>query len=104
MIEAIQNNGKTDNKDKKILDLAKKNRSLQLQVESLKTKAAKAAEFALKMKNERDNEEQESMSTSSPKKTGNITMAETTSTISGLDLDKKVKECEKKITKLRNEK
>ena len=30
-------------KDKKIIDLAKKNRALQLQAESLKTKAAKAA-------------------------------------------------------------
>lgn len=57
MVEAIQNSGKTDFKDKKILDLAKKNRSLQLQVESLKTKAAKAAELALKFKNEKDNEE-----------------------------------------------
>ena len=37
-------------KDKKIIDLAKKNRGLQLQVESLKTKAAKAAEIALKFK------------------------------------------------------
>lgn len=41
-------------KDKKILEIAKKNRSLQLQVESLKTKAAKAAEIALKMKKEND--------------------------------------------------
>ena len=41
-------------KDKKIIDLAKKNRSLQIQVESLKTKAAKAAEIALKMKKEND--------------------------------------------------
>ena len=30
MVEAISNGGKTDNKDKKIIDLAKKNRSLQL--------------------------------------------------------------------------
>ena len=37
-------------KDKKILDLAKKNRTLQIQIESLKTKAAKAAEISLKMK------------------------------------------------------
>ena len=36
------------------MDLAKKNRSLQLQVESLKTKAAKAAEIAIKMKKEND--------------------------------------------------
>ena len=56
LVETVS--GKTaqsDNlKDKKILDLAKKNRSLQLQVESLKTKAAKAAEIAIKMKKEND--------------------------------------------------
>ncbi len=41
-----------DIKDKKILELAKKNKALQLQVESYKTKAAKAAEIAIKIKNE----------------------------------------------------
>lgn len=41
-------------KDKKIIELAKKNRALQLQAESLRTKAAKAAEFALEMKREND--------------------------------------------------
>lgn len=39
-------------KDKKIIELAKKNRNLQMTVESLKTKAAKAAEVALKFKGE----------------------------------------------------
>ena len=39
------------------IELAKKNRALQLSVESLKTKAAKAAEFALKLKGERDESE-----------------------------------------------
>lgn len=37
-------------KDKKIIELAKKNRALSLQVETLKTKAAKAVELALKFK------------------------------------------------------
>ena len=37
-----------DLKDKKIIELAKKNRVLVLQVESLKNKAAKAAEIAIK--------------------------------------------------------
>ena len=41
-------------KDKKIIDLAKKNRALQLQAESLITKAAKAAEFALQLKKDQD--------------------------------------------------
>ena len=30
VIESISNSGKTDNKDKKIIELVKKNRSLQL--------------------------------------------------------------------------
>ena len=42
-------------KDKKIIDLAKKNRGLQLQVESLKTKAAKAVEIGLRLKKEQEN-------------------------------------------------
>ena len=37
-------------KDKKIIDLAKKNRVLQVQAESLKDKASKAAEFAISLK------------------------------------------------------
>ena len=41
-------------KDKKIIDLAKKNRGLQLQVESLKTKAAKAPEIGLLLKKENE--------------------------------------------------
>ena len=47
--------GKSDSlKDKKIIDLSKRNRALQLQGESLKTKAAKAASFALDLKKEAD--------------------------------------------------
>ena len=48
---------KSDNdslKDKKIVELSKKNRALQIQAESLKTKAAKAAEFAIDLKKEND--------------------------------------------------
>ena len=41
-------------KDKKIIDLAKKNRVMQVQCESLKDKAAKAAEYALNLKKEND--------------------------------------------------
>ncbi len=91
MLDAISTGGKTDNKDKKIIDLAKKNRSLQLQVESLKTKAAKAAEFALKLKSERDaNDEQEGASTSN--KNSNTVANDSISTMSGADYDKKFKE------------
>lgn len=59
LVETISNGGKTDNKDKKIIELAKKNRALQLQVESLKTKAAKAAEYALKLKADSEKQEDE---------------------------------------------
>ncbi len=41
-------------KDKKIIELSKKNRALLIQAESLKTKAAKAAEFAIDLKREND--------------------------------------------------
>lgn len=43
-------------KDKKIIDLAKKNRNLQMQVESLKTKCAKAAEIAVNLSKEKQEE------------------------------------------------
>ena len=39
-----------DIKDKKIIELAKQKRNLLLQIESLRTKAAKAAEAALRFK------------------------------------------------------
>lgn len=51
-------------------------------MESLKTKAAKAAEFALKLKNEKDNEDNTNTQVMSPKKS---MMSETQSQISGLD-------------------
>jgi len=86
-------------KDKKIIDLAKKNRALQLQAESLKTKAAKAAEFALSVKNE------------SPNPKGKATMKETTTssmlTTSGpssSEIERHLKESEQRVVKLRNEK
>jgi len=47
-------------KDKKIIDLAKRNRDLQQQVESLKNKAAKAAEIAIKLSKEKEHSEQSS--------------------------------------------
>ena len=81
-------------KDKKIIDLAKKNRGLQLQVESLKTKAAKAAEIALKLK--QDNEKIEAPAQEKE-------MATTFTGGAGLDDAKKVKDLERRITKMRND-
>lgn len=52
---AMESVGGTANegaKDKKIIELAKKNRALTVQVDSLKTKAADAASTALKFKQE----------------------------------------------------
>ncbi len=45
-------------KDKKIIELAKKNRDLSSQVESLKTKAAKAAEVAIKLQKDKQDNQQ----------------------------------------------
>lgn len=68
---------------------------LQLQVESLKTKASKAAEFAIKLKKESDE---------SPKKSvDNMSSISSTMMGGGQDTEKRMKELEKKVTKLRNE-
>lgn len=104
LVESISSGGKTDNKDKKIIELAKKNRALQIQVESLKTKAAKAAEFALKLKADQDKQEEETKSPEKSTMKEMSTMGGANSTfMSGMDPEKKVKELEKKITKMRNE-
>ncbi len=81
-----------DIKDKKIIELAKKNRALQLQVESLKTKAAKAAEIAIKIKKENDT----IMESPQMQKKGPLdTVKDTMSTIGGgstLEMEKRFKE------------
>ena len=82
-------------KDKKIIDLAKKNRQLQTQVESYRNKAAKAAEIAVKLADEKP--PQLKKQSSSPAKTLPPTPHTQAST------DPRVKELEKKVTKLRNE-
>lgn len=95
---------KSDNdslKDKKIVELSKKNRALQIQAESLKTKAAKAAEFAIDLKKENDARMNKTATSNLPenqldspmKAMGGATLSD----------DKKSKELEKRITKLRNE-
>ncbi len=67
----------------------------------MKTKAAKAAEFALKLKSEND-AQSETMSSTSPKK--NVELTSTIGGMSTVDSEKKIKEMEKRITKMRNEK
>lgn len=72
-------------------------------MESLKTKAARAAEIALKFKQEKENEEDQSQITMSPsKKTSGFDSSSMMGTT--VDQEKRVKELEKKVTKLRNEK
>jgi hypothetical protein len=71
-------------------------------VESLKTKAAKAAEIALKMKKENDN----IIENSSPKRPPEM-KPQTDGTISSsntIELERKFKDQEKKMIKLRNDK
>ena len=89
-------------KDKKIIDLAKKNRALQLQAESLKTKAAKAAEFALEMKKENDRE-REKNPTKPSFSADSLTSSSPSRSAPSLDQEKKIKDMEKKMIKLRND-
>ena len=98
--------GSQDIKDKKILELAKKNRTLQLQVESLKTKAAKAAEIAIRMKKENDVLESQGEKSPPQKRAmaGTISDGTMSSGLSEMESEKRAKELEKRITKMRNEK
>ena len=97
-VEAVSGKA-ADLKDKKIVELLKKNRALQLQVESLKTKAAKAAEIAIKIKKEAEAEPP----VEQPKK-GGLESSLGGSSMMTLESEKRSKELEKKVTKLRNEK
>ena len=93
--------GSENQKDKKIIELSKKNKALQLQAEGLKTKAAKAAEFALQLKKEQDDS---SAVMPSPSKADALSMmGESTVGGGGYDAEKKLKELEKRMTKMRNE-
>ena len=108
-----------DIKDKKIIELAKQKRNLLLQVDSLRTKAAKAAEQALKFKKQLEGQgpgvltDEASPSKQTPKtaakpKSGAAAMNETAMSgmnggASGEDAVRKLREMEKRVTKLRNE-
>ncbi len=102
-MDAIQGGGDSA-KDKKIIDLAKKNRALQTQVESFKNKAAKATEIALKLKDDHDAAKalsQTPVASLPPEKQQEL-LARPVTPAAPAD-DKKVKELERRITKLRNE-
>ena len=92
-------------KDKKIIELAKNKRALQMQVESLRTKAAKAAQHALDLQKRQN----EPIPEESPKPKGaafgkTTAMNDTVqSTTGGQDDTRKLKELEKKVVKLRQE-
>ena len=49
-MDSVGSGASSDLKDKKIVELAKKNRAMTVQVDALKTKAAAAANAALKFK------------------------------------------------------
>jgi len=88
-------------KDKKIIDLAKKNRVMQVQCETLKDKAAKAAEFALNLKKENDRPgtgTKNGTYVESPSKTMDSQIGGMSQYAKG-----KLTETEKRVTKLRNE-
>ena len=92
--EAVTSNSDSQ-KDKKIIDLAKKLKQLQVSNEVLKSKAAQAAEFALKLKAETPvlPQEPSELDTASRMPTGSP----------GHSDDKKVKQLEIRLTKMRNE-
>ena len=89
-------------KDKKIIELSKKTRALTLQAESLKTKAAKAAEFALDLKKENDKSFAKTNAGAAKADPLAASSSPGIKTMSAAD-DRKQKENEKRITKLRNE-
>lgn len=92
--EALGSN--SDNlKDKKIIELSKKNKALTIQAEGLKTKAAKAAEYAIEAKKQ--------MNTTEANASKSPGLDSLKATSGGLDNERKLKELEKRITKMRNE-
>ena len=58
-----------DIKDKKIIELAKQKRNLLLQIESLRTKAAKAAEAALRFKKQLEGQGTDEQGSPQPRNT-----------------------------------
>lgn len=105
IIDSIQNNGSSDTnfKDKKILELARKNRDLQVRVESLKNKAARAMEEVLKYKQggfDPENEETKTSVASEQSLEGTTTGDDGESTAA---LKRKLKKQDERIVKLRND-
>lgn len=104
-----------DIKDKKIIELAKQKRNLQLQIDSLRTKAAKASETALKFKKQLEGRSAFDGETSTPTKSTTLSSGKAGASAlnetgmggvngaSGEELIRKAKELEKRVTKLRNE-
>jgi len=101
IIDTIENGKDTDAKDKKILQLAQRNRELQVKVESMKSKAARAMEEVLRLKN----------GGIVPDDTKTIPTSEQISNDqsdnndqeSAAELNKKIKKQEERIVKLRND-
>ena len=97
-VEALSSKAESQ-KDKKIVELVKKNKALNLQCDGLKVKAAKAAEFALELKKENDAK----MTSAPPLKAMDEPLSPTINGLSGSEAEKRVKDAEKKMVRLRNE-
>lgn len=95
--EAVSSNSESL-KDKKIIDLVKKNKALHIQAESLKNKAAKAAEMAIEFKEQ--SQIQRAAGGDSTLKEINM---QSTMSMPVPEQEKRLKEIEKKMIKLRNE-
>lgn len=104
-MESVGSGASSDLKDKKIVELAKKNRAMQVQVDALKTKAAAAANSALKFKQElqrqppRDESDQIETNTKASSKPG----TQTQQPFVNLEESKKARDLEKKVIKLRQD-
>ncbi|CAI2368600.1 unnamed protein product [Moneuplotes crassus] len=103
IIDTIQSSdGKTvDFKDKKILELARKNRDLQVRIESLKNKAARAMEEVIRLK--QGDEMPPSEETKTMNRTNISTLSEPPAEGSDENYKKKFKKQEERIVKLRND-
>lgn len=93
-------------KDKKIIELSKKNKALVIQSEGLKTKAAKAAEFAIEMKREKEQSIRLGGSVVPNQETSQLlsqlNLSKDPST-SSFELERKLKDMEKRMIKMRND-
>lgn len=105
IIDTIQNSDSTDInfKDKKILELARKNRDFQVRFESLKNKAARAMEEVLRLKNGGGDANFEETKSSMMSQMSESPSQADGDQDSSAGLKKKIKKQDERIVKLRND-